>query len=814
MDLDFTEEQEMLREMVRGVCSSYAPLETVRALEDDPIGYPPELWKQLARARPDRAHAPDRVRRLGHDRCSTAPSSTRSSGRALAPSPHFVSAVMSAGALLRAGSDEQRRDLAAADRDRRRRSSPRRGSSPTTASARAACDARPRRADGDGFVLDGVKWHVPFADGRDPPRRAGPHRRRRDVDLFLVDPRRRGRHARPAADDRLRHAVPGDASRRAVPAEPHRRRRLRAGRPGTTRCSTASSCSPRYAMGGARVRARDHGAVREGPRSSSTSRSARSRRSRTTSPTRRRPSRAARSSCTRPRGRARTAGRSTGSRRWRSCSPCQTFRDVTAMAQQVFGGVGFTIEYDIQLYFRRAKQLQISWWDDRYLEELVADSVIYERATSTTIQRSSGGAPSQAIDRVRDDSSLLLGRQGSEEERGVGHAEAPPHQVLGRELRERDRSALHRSLDHAGGPGRFVHPLHGRELRHRVTLHRRVRRWVSTNRRSRAQSRLPPWRGGSRAPGTRTRSTAPPSGARGPRFLQSENRVLEVVVGEHGRRRRRTSREETAVGSRRRPRPAIACRARRPASRRRSPAPGPSHPARAGHATRRRSRRRRRAPAGRRATPRFRRASPRRAARRCGRVRPPTRVPTASTRRADVRGTSLIARSLAHGGLAFIGARSRVVGDPGAGHPRRRGPPHHLVPRPAVAARPHQRLRGRDPRGRGRVRADRARVPRRGQHDDRHLARDRRLHVLRRGPVRRSTRARGRARVGRDRARRAARRHPRVGRDRDLTHLRGHGERGDGRGGLRVEPPRGHGVHAGLPAQGLVHGEGAQVCGP
>ena len=55
---------------------------------------------------------------------------------------------------------------------------------------------------------------------------------------------------------------------------------------------------------------------------------------------------------------------------------CQTFRDVTAMAQQVFGGVGFTVEYDIQLYFRRAKQLQISWWDTRYLEELVAADVL------------------------------------------------------------------------------------------------------------------------------------------------------------------------------------------------------------------------------------------------------------------------------------------------------------------------------------------------------------------------------------------------------------------------------------------------------
>jgi alkylation response protein AidB-like acyl-CoA dehydrogenase len=55
---------------------------------------------------------------------------------------------------------------------------------------------------------------------------------------------------------------------------------------------------------------------------------------------------------------------------------CKTFRDVTAMAQQIFGGVGFTLDYDIQLYFRRAKQLQLSWWNDRYLEELVAADVL------------------------------------------------------------------------------------------------------------------------------------------------------------------------------------------------------------------------------------------------------------------------------------------------------------------------------------------------------------------------------------------------------------------------------------------------------
>src|SRR5262249_32208693 len=55
---------------------------------------------------------------------------------------------------------------------------------------------------------------------------------------------------------------------------------------------------------------------------------------------------------------------------------CQTYRDVTAMAQQVHGGIGFTVEYDIQLFFRRAKQLQLCFWDQRYLEELVAAATL------------------------------------------------------------------------------------------------------------------------------------------------------------------------------------------------------------------------------------------------------------------------------------------------------------------------------------------------------------------------------------------------------------------------------------------------------
>ena len=62
---------------------------------------------------------------------------------------------------------------------------------------------------------------------------------------------------------------------------------------------------------------------------------------------------------------------------------CDTFRDVTAMAQQVHGGIGFTLEYDIQLFFRRAKQWQMNHWDSTYLAEQIAADMLDDPASVT-----------------------------------------------------------------------------------------------------------------------------------------------------------------------------------------------------------------------------------------------------------------------------------------------------------------------------------------------------------------------------------------------------------------------------------------------
>ena len=375
MDLDLTPEQEMLREMVRGVCSSYASLDTVRALEDDPVGFPAELWKQMAELDLIGLMVPARVRRLGDE-----PARRRGRLHGARPRARAVAALRERGdergrAAARRGPTSRSRSGCRASSPATR-SSPPRGWSPATASARAACRRR-ATADGDDFVLDGVKWHVPFAspatalvvlartgDGETTSTSSSSTRTRRasrctqqmtiasdtqyEVTLAGV---------RVPASARIGAAGSGWATWHDDDARRHRAARRAGDRRRAATRSTSPCSTPRTA-------------------SSSTSRSARSRRSRTTSPTRSTAVDGA-ETLVYEAAWARADGRSIDRLApMAKLFACKTFRDVTAMAQQVFGGVGFTLEYDIQLYFRRAKQLQISWWDDRDLEELIARCVL------------------------------------------------------------------------------------------------------------------------------------------------------------------------------------------------------------------------------------------------------------------------------------------------------------------------------------------------------------------------------------------------------------------------------------------------------
>ena len=374
MDLDFTPEQDMLREAVAGVCSRYAGLDVVRQMEDDPIGYPEKFWEQLGELGLLGMTLPEEHGGSGMTMLD-AVVVYNEFGRTLAPSPHFVSTVVSGGVLARAGSAAQQAEwlpriasgeaiLTPAWLE------PSGGFGPEGVTLRAERTA-------DGVRLSGTKRHVQFARAAD--RLVVLARTDEGPTLFLVDPKADGvtltqqmtvasdtqyrvdfdgvavsddamvgtaGDAWSAWDDVMHDAIillaaqaVGGAQYALEITTQYSKDRFQFDKPlGAFQAIAHYLADAVTTVDGAETLVWEAGW-------------------------------------------ARSEGRSISSLApMAKLMACQTFRDVTAMAQQVFGGVGFTVEYDIQLYFRRAKQLQVSWWNDRYLEELIAHEVLDQRA--------------------------------------------------------------------------------------------------------------------------------------------------------------------------------------------------------------------------------------------------------------------------------------------------------------------------------------------------------------------------------------------------------------------------------------------------
>jgi alkylation response protein AidB-like acyl-CoA dehydrogenase len=373
VDLDFSEEQQALREMVRGVCSEYAPMDVVRAMEDDATGYPAELWKKLGELGVLGVLIPEA---FGGSEQSLLEAAIvyEEFGRSLTPSPHFASGVIGAGALLAAGSDAQQREWLPAIASGAAIVTPA-WLEPDRGFGARGIQLEARRV-GDAYVLRGTKRHVPFASSASRLlvlARTGPAEE--DVDLLLVDPRAPGvvlaqqkslasdtqyradfDGVRVSASDRiggersgwatwervmldaivlLAAQAMGGAERALEITVQYAKDRKQFDKPlGAFQAIAHYLADAATAVDGGKTLVYE-------------------------------------AAWARARGREidRLAPMA-------KLFACQTYRDVTAMCQQVWGGVGFTIEYDIQLYFRRAKQLQITWWDARTLEERVARAVL------------------------------------------------------------------------------------------------------------------------------------------------------------------------------------------------------------------------------------------------------------------------------------------------------------------------------------------------------------------------------------------------------------------------------------------------------
>src|SRR3954471_16000147 len=99
--MDLTPEQELLADSVRRTCGRHAGLDVVRKVENDPVGYPPSLWEQLAELGVLGLTILEEHGGSGMTMLDAAPVYAPL-GRALAPTPHLVSCVLAAGVVQRA----------------------------------------------------------------------------------------------------------------------------------------------------------------------------------------------------------------------------------------------------------------------------------------------------------------------------------------------------------------------------------------------------------------------------------------------------------------------------------------------------------------------------------------------------------------------------------------------------------------------------------------------------------------------------------------------------------------------------------------
>ena len=370
MDLNFSEEQTMFGDMVRRLCEDVFPLAELRAIEGSDPGYSRVLWGSLAELGITGLNIAEQYGGLGLGALAAAVIYEQF-GRSLAVSPHHASSVLAAGLLQRSGSEQQRQRWLPALAD---------GSARVViASIDPGGDFSPRgvaatalRA-GDEIRLSGIKHFVPFAsdagaiivlarcgaeivaalvdaNAAGVERRYQPNLAREPYfELALDDVRvpvsallNEGADIWQAwqetmYDGLIAHAAQavGAAARVHEMSVAYAKQREAFGRP----------------IGGFQAIAHylaDVVVEIEGCRT-----------------------------LVHQAAWARDAGKPFQClAAMAKLQACAMFRRAAAVAIQVHGGLGYTIEGDPQLYFRRAKQWQSLFWNEATLEEKIADLVL------------------------------------------------------------------------------------------------------------------------------------------------------------------------------------------------------------------------------------------------------------------------------------------------------------------------------------------------------------------------------------------------------------------------------------------------------
>ena len=369
MDLQFSAEQQMLRSTLRDVLEEHSSPDQVRALEDTPAGFSEALWRELANLDVVGLALPEQYGGLGMSALDLVVL-YEELGRALASTPHLTTAVLGGGLLLHGGTEAQKDEWL-----------------PKTARGEIVTTVawyEPQRSDtpagiqlaarrqGDTYRLSGTKIRVPLASSAaaiyvlartgDAPE---------EIDIFVLTPQMPGVEltqtlglASEAEYELTLTDVQLTAGHR-IGAESTGWRTFERALVDTFIAVAA------YAVGAAQRALEmtvEYAKEREqfGKPIGSFQGLAHPIADMATEVT--------------------AAETLVHQAAWRSAQgldmgplaamakyyACDVFKRTTKVGQQVFGGVGFTRVIDIQLFFRRAKQLEITWGGPAFLEEAVA----------------------------------------------------------------------------------------------------------------------------------------------------------------------------------------------------------------------------------------------------------------------------------------------------------------------------------------------------------------------------------------------------------------------------------------------------------
>lgn len=164
MDLGLDEQQEMLKNFARDFLEKECPESLVREMEEDEKGYSPDLWKKMAEQGWMGLIIPEQYGGAGMGLCELTVL-LEEFGRALVPGPFISTVVLGATPIMEAGSEEQKQQylpkIAAGEIIMTL--------ALTEPSAKWTADGVTLEAkkDGSDYVLNGTKLFVPDANVTD-----------------------------------------------------------------------------------------------------------------------------------------------------------------------------------------------------------------------------------------------------------------------------------------------------------------------------------------------------------------------------------------------------------------------------------------------------------------------------------------------------------------------------------------------------------------------------------------------------------------------------------------------------------------------